>query len=78
MGVIQPNIGILNDALLVDNQPARDRQRQILKEIWGHLPPALREKMLNVYSEKYLPRYEDVVRDYFEALAEQGRSPTDR
>ena len=61
-----------------DSEAARARQRQNLKEIWGMLPPALREKMLNVYSEKYLPRYEDLVRDYFEALAEQSRSSTDR
>lgn len=49
------------------------RRRELAKEIWGHLPPAMREQMLNVYGDKYLPKYEEVIRRYFEALAEQGR-----
>lgn len=49
------------------------RQRQLVKDVWGHLPPALREELLNVYSEKYLPRYEDLVRRYYEALAEKNK-----
>lgn len=50
------------------------RQRQLVKDVWGHLPPALREELLNVYSEKYLPRYEDLVRRYYEALAEKQKN----
>ncbi len=54
------------------------RRTNLIKDVWGHLPPALREKMLNIYSEKYLPRYEELVRRYFEALAEQGRQTRSR
>lgn len=49
-----------------------ERQRMV-KDVWGHLPPALREELLNMYSEKYLPKYEDLVRRYYESLAEQSR-----
>lgn len=49
------------------------RREDLVKDVWGHLPPSLRQELLNVYSEKYLPKYEDLVRRYFEALAEQGR-----
>jgi hypothetical protein len=45
-------------------------QRRLVDEVWGHLPARLRQKVQNVSSEKTLPRYEDLVRRYFEALAE--------
>ncbi|VAX41897.1 hypothetical protein MNBD_PLANCTO02-2703 [hydrothermal vent metagenome] len=52
----------------------RTIERKVLeKNVWGHLPATLRKKLLNIYSEKYLPQYDDVVRKYFESLAEEGR-----
>ena len=45
------------------------KRRALIDEVWGHLPPALREKMLNVGSENLLPQYEDVIRRYYEAIA---------
>ena len=44
-----------------------------IKDAWGHLPPAMRQKLLNVYTEKFLPQYEDQVRRYYEALAEKKK-----
>ncbi len=45
------------------------KRRALIDEVWGHLPPALREKMLNVGNENLLPQYEDVIRRYYEAIA---------
>ena len=53
-------------------------RNQLITEIWGHLPPALRQQLLNIREEKYLPKYGDLVRQYFEALAEQGTRGTER
>jgi hypothetical protein len=50
------------------------RREAMLKEIWGHLPLAVRQKLLNVSGDKYLPKYEDLARRYFEALAEQEKT----
>ena len=50
------------------------RQRRMLEEVWGHLPPALRERMQNVISEKYLPKYDDMIRRYFKSLAQDETS----
>ena len=47
------------------------RREAMIQEIWGHLPPAVRQKLLNVSGDKYVPKYEDLARRYFEALAEQ-------
>ncbi|MFK7777987.1 MAG: hypothetical protein QM501_07650 [Gimesia sp.] len=53
-----------------------DNRNVYIKDAWGHLPPAMRQKLLNIYTEKFLPQYEDQVRRYYEALAEQKkRSP---
>ncbi|MBI3864458.1 MAG: hypothetical protein HY290_21460 [Planctomycetia bacterium] len=49
------------------------RHRQAIKDVWGHLPPHVREAMLNSISEKYLPRYEELVKKYYESLAEKNR-----
>lgn len=58
------------------NTPRRpDRQiaerRLLVKELWGHLPPALRRRLLNIGSATPLPQYEQLVRRYFESLAAQ-------
>lgn len=50
------------------------RRRDFVKDVWGHLPPAVRQKLLNVADERALPRYDELVRRYFESIAEQGRN----
>lgn len=50
----------------------------LLREVWGHLPPALRERMRDAdFGETILPAYDDLVRRYFEALLEES-SPRSR
>jgi hypothetical protein len=49
------------------------RRELMVKDIWGHLPPQLREAMRNAYNEKYLPKYEELVKKYYESLAERNR-----
>jgi hypothetical protein len=43
----------------------------LLREVWGHLPPAVREHVRVDFSETVLPAYDDLVRRYFEALLEE-------
>lgn len=54
----------------VEEEAARQR---MAKDIWGHLPPAKRAELLNIISEKYIPKYDEQVRRYYEALAEEVR-----
>ncbi len=49
-------------------------RREMLNGVWGHLPPSVRQKLLNASSDKYLPKYEDLARRYFEALAEPAKN----
>lgn len=57
-----------------DRERERQRRQRFSIDVWGHLPPKLRQQLLNTYSDKVLPQYEDLVRRYYEALSEQGRS----
>ena len=41
------------------------------KDIWGHLPPELRQEMENVFKEDALPTKEDLIRRYYLSVAKQ-------
>ena len=46
-------------------------QRPFLETgVWGHLPPSIREKLTNVSTDQMLPQYRDLIRRYYESLAE--------
>jgi hypothetical protein len=51
-----------------EKKPLGLPQRPLLREVWGHLPPALRERVPSDFHEAILPAYDDLVRRYFEAL----------
>lgn len=51
------------------------KQQRLENDIWGHLPPKLREQLLNTYGERMLPQYEEFVRKFYDALSEPGRNP---
>ena len=49
------------------------RRRALINEFWGHLRPSVREKLLNVGSDKMLPHYEELIRRYYESLTDSGQ-----
>ena len=49
--------------------------KSVANGIWGHLPEKLRNEMKNVGFVRFLPKYEDLIRDYYKRLAEQGPMP---
>jgi hypothetical protein len=49
------------------------RRRALVKEIWGQLPERVRGEIPNTGDEEFLPKYADVIEDYFERLANEGR-----
>ena len=53
-----------------EDRNAKLMRRALIQEIWGHLPPALRDKILNIESEKPLPKYAEHVRKYYESISE--------
>jgi hypothetical protein len=55
----------------VATKSSRTGDRTLVREVWGHLPPAVRERVRVDFSETVLPAYDDLVRRYFEALLEE-------
>ena len=44
---------------------------------WGHLPESKRLEMDAYSRERFMPRYEDLLRQYYRTIAEQGRRKDD-
>ena len=53
-----------------------ERRRVLVQEVWGHLPPDLKRRLMSVSDEKPLPKYQRSVERYFRALAERSRKPS--
>ena len=76
----QPQTGKSGESSEQNLREARERaaalarRRALVDEVWGHLPPAMRERLLNVGSEKLLPQYEDLIRRYYESLADPDKA----
>jgi hypothetical protein len=70
------------------NQPARDSQagmqeaaaakpqplsqRQLVQQLWGHLPQRERQQVINSTIEKFIPKYELLTEEYFKRLMEKS------
>jgi hypothetical protein len=56
----------------------KDRNADLYKDVWGHLPESLRAEM-NAYSnpQPFMPRYDDLIKKYYRTIAEQGRRKGD-
>lgn len=50
------------------------RKKKLEMDVWGHLPPHMREQLLNTYGERMLPKYQQLVKQFYESLSEQGNS----
>lgn len=48
------------------------RRRKLEMDVWGHLPQHVREELLSTYGDRMLPKYEQMVRQFYEALSNQG------
>jgi hypothetical protein len=51
-----------------------DKNADLYKDIWGHLPEALRAEM-NAYSnpQPFMNKYDDLIKKYYTTIAEKGR-----
>ncbi len=57
-----------------DANPADAAAMQaMVKRVWGHLPDRVRQEMQNAAVEEFLPKYQELIEDYFRRLAEEER-----
>ncbi|QEH36858.1 hypothetical protein OJF2_54430 [Aquisphaera giovannonii] len=55
-------------------KPSKPSDRHAMaggKDIWGHLPPELRQEMENVFKEEALPTMSDMIKRYYVSVAKQ-------
>ena len=52
-------------------KPDMVKMRDVLKGVWGELPERRREQMLQSYEEQFLPKYEQMIADYFRSLSDE-------
>ena len=45
----------------------------LYKDIWGHLPETLRQEMNQYSREQFMPKYNDLLKQYYATIAEKGR-----
>ena len=45
--------------------------KDVLRRFWGHLPDKVRDQMQASLSEQFLPKYERLIEDYYQRLAEE-------
>jgi hypothetical protein len=69
------------------SKPARDSETQVgqhdsndahlaqimenLRQVWGHLPARVREQMQGGMAEEFLPKYEQLIEQYYRRLADE-------
>ena len=54
-------------------RPDMEQMRELLKQLWGELPPRERERMLQAPPEEFLPKYELLIEEYFRRLSEEKK-----
>ncbi|MBN2216441.1 MAG: hypothetical protein JW719_03595 [Pirellulales bacterium] len=47
--------------------------RDLMKRLWGELPPRQRDQVLQLPAEEFLPQYEIMIEQYFRRLSEEKR-----
>lgn len=55
------------------NENNKNTVADLFKDIWGHLPQTKRLEMDAYSRERFMPRYEELLRQYYRTIAEQGR-----
>jgi len=49
------------------------RIADLYKDIWGHLPEALRQEMDQYSREQFMAKYNELLKQYYSTIAEKGR-----
>jgi hypothetical protein len=55
-----------------------DKNADLYKDVWGHLPEALRAEMMAYSNDKqFMAKYDELIKRYYRSIAEQGRRKGD-
>ena len=57
------------------SKPALPFDDAVTKQVWGHLPERLRQEMNQYYKEQFMPKYGEMLKQYYGSLAEREKAP---
>ena len=60
------------------NSPPPARLADMNRDVWGHLPPTLRQEVDHYYRDRFMPRYQELLQQYYSQLAESKRTEQER
>ena len=56
----------------VESKSAPPRIPDVYKEVWGHLPEKMRQEMDLYFRDRFMPRYSELLKQYYSSLAERS------
>jgi hypothetical protein len=56
------------------HKPDMEEMRALINNLWGELPPHFREQMLQTPVEEFIPKYQNLIEDYFRDLSNEKKS----
>ena len=56
-------------------KPTLPIDEAVVKEVWGHLPDKLRQQVSQYYKEQFMPKYSDLLKQYYSSLANVPMKP---
>ena len=56
-------------------KPALPIDDAVVKEVWGHLPDKLRQQVTQYYKEEFMPKYSELLKQYYSSLANVPMKP---
>jgi hypothetical protein len=62
----------------VPSRPSLPVDDVVVKEVWGHLPDRVRQQVTQYYKEQFMPKYADLLKQYYSSLAEKNMKPGGR
>ena len=68
-----PQGGFNQEPLRATGRP--EGMPDVVKDVWGHLPESLRQEVDHYYRDRFMPRYRELLQQYYSRLAEKNRRP---
>jgi hypothetical protein len=66
-------VGLTTEKGAKDAKAADNTVSGLVKDVWGHLPKAKRLEMDAYSREQFMPQYEQLLRQYYQTIAAQGK-----
>lgn len=57
-------------------KPSLPLDDEVVKDVWGHLPDTLRKQVTQYYKEQFMPKYSDLLKQYYSSLASTPQKGT--